>query len=812
MPQPDPRSPSPDPVRDRSAQGASAPRRRTGRGGLGCLARAGLGLLAFLVGAVLMLVFLGPPLAGRWVAREAEREFDRTRQGRLRLADLSLAWLRPQRVGAASLHGPDGVAIARAELELPSLVDLARAAAALGAGEPNRRVNVRLRLDADLVLDEDGTSNLERALAPRPGVVPGAEVKVERRGSISVEDLLRLLNAELLLSSGRLSVSTPQIRQGGVELALVGLEARLTATAGEPLRLVGSAASGGGGRLALDGHLDGLRETATGLALDSARFEASGEHLPTALIAAFLPGDLGLVELLGSALGGHLELDHGAGRPGRVGLELAGGGARARLALLEADGVLGLDPDAPSEATLALPRAWLASHLGPLLPAGVDLGARGEILPARVALRELSLPSAALLDPASFDPAHLRLALLATLGELDLAHAPTPVEGDPGPGPVELRIGETTLDLRLERELGLVSELRCDLEGGGHLRAEARAPAPSLRAALVGGSVEGLELDASATGFPTALVDALARQDGLLLDVLGPVLDASVRAREIALAAPAPPGIEAQGERLERARLEARLESRLGRVDFSGSLVGMRLVSTGDEGLNATARLSPLLSTRIVGPLLPLLVALEQPQGAPPLEIKVRSLSVPLAGEPGQIDALVRLELGDIRAQLLPTLAGHLGGVRELQPHLYRMLPLEVRVEQGLASYTALPLTLDGKTIELAGTFSLVNGTLDMRTELPLQHLGGEVRGLLRSVEEFVSPDLAVPVSLLGTLSRPRLRVPEAFVEQLVRDAARRGLEDQIQRRVREELEDKLPPAAREGLRGILERIQKKDG
>ncbi len=764
----------------------------------GCLAKTGCGLLAFLVGAGLMLVFLVPPLLGRYVASAAETEFERTREGRLALDEVGLHWFRRQGIGGATLSSPEGQPIARARVELPSIVDGLRTLVRLEEGERARLEPIVVHLDLDLVVDDDGRSNLERALAPRGGVAPKEGVEVGGTGSESLARYLELLDAELVVRSERISVSTPKTRAGGVELALLGLEARLTQTAAQPLRLVASARSSGGGSVEIDGRLAGARLDAAGPGFDGGNLTAKIVSLPTAIVAAFVPQGEDLVAVLGPQVDARVELALGAGEARSAVVEFASAGAKARFSMIERAGLLELDPSVPNTAELVLPREWIEARSQSSLPEGLGLASGGETLTLTLALERLSLPLSADASPTPRDLSRATLVARGTLGPIELAFTPAPSADGDASEPIVQRLRGATFDLNLEPQTGLVAKLSSDLEPQGSLEADLRLGAPALAALLAGEMARGIELDAKAQNIPTALLDAFARQDGLLVDVLGPTLGGSLAARELALGAAASAGGEASA--LDGARLEARLESDLGRVDFQGQLVGMRLVATGEEGLTASARLSPLLSSRIVGPLLPLLVALEQPPGAGPVRIVVRDLSVPLEARPGEIDARVRLELGDIRAQLLPSLASHLPAAAELQPKLHSLIPIDVRIRAGVASYEKLPIVLDGKRIDLAGTFNLVSGQLDLRTELPLRHLGGEVREALRSVSGFVSPDLAVPVALVGTLSRPRLRLSDGFVEGLLRDAARKGVEE------------RLEGGIREGVQGILERLKKKDG
>ena len=126
---------------------------------LSCLVKGPLGCLCFALGAAGVFVVLLPPALGRVLDRFVEGWFAEHHAGSLELSD---AWLgsfyNRQRVERLILRDPGGDEILRGELSAPSLAELFD-----DRTHPFGPIVVRIDL-LHLAEDEDGTTNLERAL------------------------------------------------------------------------------------------------------------------------------------------------------------------------------------------------------------------------------------------------------------------------------------------------------------------------------------------------------------------------------------------------------------------------------------------------------------------------------------------------------------------------------------------------------------------------------------------------------------------------------------------------------------------------
>lgn len=130
-----------------------------------------LGILGLLFGGGIGAVAAAPQWiegrAGEWIADAFATE----RMGSLRFGTFELAWFDEQRIQGVELLDPVGRPVGRADVRAPRL--LALAFSWFGASQDLGEVD--LLLEADLVEDDDGVTNLERALALRDGVDPEPE-------------------------------------------------------------------------------------------------------------------------------------------------------------------------------------------------------------------------------------------------------------------------------------------------------------------------------------------------------------------------------------------------------------------------------------------------------------------------------------------------------------------------------------------------------------------------------------------------------------------------------------------------------------
>ena len=211
------------------------------------------------------------------------------------------------------------------------------------------------------------------------------------------------------------------------------------------------------------------------------------------------------------------------------------------------------------------------------------------------------------------------------------------------------------------------------------------------------------------------------------------------------------------------------------------------LVASGQQGLEARLPLSPLVSERIVGPLVPLMVGMEKPAGGPPLAITVRDFRLPLDGNLAGLDATVHLELGEVIFQLLPGLSDTLAGFgRQISGQKASFDPFGLVIQQGVARYDGLPITVKGHELKFTGAFDLAKREFDFDAAVPLAVLGDGVARELDKVREYLDPNLVVPLEITGSWNKPKVTIGKAFLDTTVKQAAegalKRGLGDLLKK------------------------------
>lgn len=260
---------------------------------------------------------------------------------------------------------------------------------------------------------------------------------------------------------------------------------------------------------------------------------------------------------------------------------------------------------------------------------------------------------------------------------------------------------------------------------------------------------------------PTALLDVLAAQDGLLVEALGPRVDA---------------GAESSGLSLASGAFEAQLRSGQHSVVAHCRFEDAKLVVDRLDGVVAQVGLGPLVSQRVVGKLVPTLVQVTKAEGAAPVSLHIDTLTVPFDADLRALDAKVRLELGEVQYALLPGLDALFGSGGT--PKVSSLPTIEVQIVKGVARYDRLPVKIGGKEHIFAGSYDLVDGKMSLTAGIPLAAFGKKFNKELDSVRDIVPADTVVPVELYGTWSSPKVRIGKKFLDELLERAAAKALGD----------------------------------
>jgi len=773
--------------------------------------RLGVGLIVLLL-LVALLVALLPMLASRFAAGPIASAFAARHAGALEVEGTSFAWNSPQGVSRVALRDPDGGLVMQGAVAMPSLLDL------LGALRGTDGATLAVALEVEelrLETDAEGRSNLTRALERVDGgaksapdrerepadapadaqALPGLDlaVRVQRVHFADRREGAPLAAAEL----ADLALRVEHRPRAGLDLGalLADVTATMRAPATGRLRgeFVAPLAEAGATRPAPRFELE-LAEFDVA-ALDAAMAPELAGKL-TALFGAALEIDVGLTWLAAagwdqdlSGLGQlppleqDLALDLSLVSPRLTGagqLELNGG----RLAL---------------GAPLALSGALDAATLAAFLPKGgaIEGAAAGEAADplaglgaspdGRFELRvtELDVDLVGLPEAATRTQTAATASLAATAGATGLTFAP------PGQPPTAVEEMQVVLTVAPGEATRLVGTAR--LAPGAATGAATGAPAGSARLDLQGPTADALaqglladpptlgvlELGGQMHGLSTPWLDNLLSADGLLVDLLGSPIDATLHGRELKVL-----GAERSGN------VELLLVSELARVETALTLEGDTLVPRGDAPLDLRFALTPLSSPRVVGSLVPMVATVVGTEPNQRASLVLRNFRLPLDGDIAKLSGEVVLDAGQVVPSLFPAAAQLLGSLLPT-PSATRLGPYTFQLADGRASYDNLEVRIDGRPFAFSGSVDLVGGGIDLGTALPLASLGGEVGSWVKSAGALLDPKMTVPVRLVGSWTKPRLQLG-AETERVLQDAARKAAEGALQKELEKGLEKGL--------------------
>ncbi|MBM4109573.1 MAG: hypothetical protein FJ255_12320 [Phycisphaerae bacterium] len=446
--------------------------------------------------------------------------------------------------------------------------------------------------------------------------------------------------------------------------------------------------------------------------------------------------------------------------------ELLGAGADASV-------VLTIDPPTgamPLGEQLASGRLRVeASLASPNL--STTTPARLTLLPDRIVLGE-PLAVAAMLTPgvldrlvgASGDPeARLRLAAPAPatlrVDRLAIARA-TPEQAKAGaevgplkPGVFDLALSADVPSVQLaagaqQMSLAGTRVLVASEAGGGSITAaldvaeavvrSAPGAAPqsargmTLRATIDGvadaeGNVAADRAVLNAQGdlpiVPTALVDALAGQGGLLVDALGATVAVSLRAEALAVGA----GTGALTAEVRSERASATVRGRL--------TPGLFVMDQAPADVRVT-RITPDLSRRLTKGV-PIIASLEKSPDLPPATVLGRDLRVPTDGNLSNLNGDVEIDPGTVRFSTSPLFSRVLSKTNQRSEGAAgeRLQPLKIEARQGVLRLSRWELPLGEYKVLTEGSVNLVTQDVDVITWIPLSALSEDAARVFQTTD-----------------------------------------------------------------------------
>lgn len=707
------------------------------RGCFGCLFTSSLGCLAFLAGCTLAAFGFAPSMLGGPAARLLEGYLDDVLDGDVSIGELELAWNRVQAAKDVRLLDPDGRQVLALDLAFPSLLQLVDV-------EPLRwKLDVTVR-EADVVVDQDGSTNLERALAL------GGDLSSTRRGRVRVgafdseRGLDQPFTIELRVRGYSIDLKRSADAEPFATIDDVDLRAARRSEGWAAMELdarVG--ASGASGHVRVSGERAPADPPGTP---DAIRLNASWTDVPTVLVDELL-GRGGITgDLLGSPVSGSFGVN---GDVSVVALEAevhGAGGERAELVGTLAGGILREGEDGLLAADLRVPAARFDELFAPLLPEGVRVARDDVETPWELRADGFSLPLEPKM-PATF------------LGGVRGSYRLRP----PGSFSLRSEAGElcslSDVDVTLGCASGVAPELKVSARVGGGA-GDGDSPADRLDVVVEGAeAADGLDRIASgegrlraeldATGVPTAVLDHLTGLDGLLSEALGEVVSLKLDTRELTLPL-GPTTFE--------------LESRDRRASLAGVLDAEGAWSEGQERLEVDLPLTPRVSGTILHPVLPWIDFLPPDDGSGGARLVVEGYRLPFDRDPARVRAVLRLELGTVSYTLHP---GFQRLFRRISPAgvvTESIPPVRMTVDRQIVRYDELALSF-GLADEENDEYDFT-GTLDLSTEQLSMQGDVSIAMVLRPGVDDGS-GLLCTVNISGPWDRPMLSVDRRLLDAI---------------------------------------------
>ncbi|MCE9593187.1 MAG: hypothetical protein K8S98_03240 [Planctomycetes bacterium] len=419
-------------------------------------------------------------------------------------------------------------------------------------------------------------------------------------------------------------------------------------------------------------------------------------------------------------------------------------------------------------ASLPLHGKTLAPLLKKYLPAGVEVALITDGEAVSFEASELELPLDAWLPAPGAEPEALSVALDRARAKLAVT-LPTLRVRAPA-----VTANGTPVDVTLRGlQLAGVEFAPGKLVGAkvsGQLDA---TPPGSLVLAVVGEHPFGLlddrggalkpklTLDGDLKQIPTALVDALAAQDGLIVDVLGAGADVKLHGTW------PPEGADA---------LTAELHSPNADFKVQANAKDGVLTSSGEQGLDASMIVTPLFGQRVVGSLVPLIADVRQVEGSKRAVLSGRNFSLPMSGDLRQLNGEITFDPGALEYRFLPGLSELFGDGAAKGMSSAKLEPVHVQITKGVARYDRLVIPLGKNPIVFKGSFDLVDRAYKLETEIPLSMLGSSVAKQLEGAASFLEPDTKIPIEIRGNSAKPKIRIADSFLKKVLEDAAGRAL------------------------------------
>jgi len=294
-------------------------------------------------------------------------------------------------------------------------------------------------------------------------------------------------------------------------------------------------------------------------------------------------------------------------------------------------------------------------------------------------------------------------------------------------------------------------------------------------------------VNAQIPALPTAMVDMLANQDGMLEEALGSVIECNVKADKFSLAGKEPGSVEAS------------MKSPRAQASLKGNIVNGGFTSTQPLQVSVN-EITKALSDRFVKGM-PFVGELSKSTNQAPASVVGPSLMVPLDNDMSKLNGDVTIDPGELLFKPSKDFAGLL---KQLNQNAdggllgQRLQPLALNIKDGVVSYQKWTLPLGQFNVVTEGVVDLVAKRIDVITYLPFGALNEKGAKMFQSASALggvIDAGTLMPFRTRGPLSGPTTAPDlELFGKQLLNN---KNLEKTIQKGLEQLLKkpDPAPPA-----------------
>lgn len=223
-------------------------------------------------------------------------------------------------------------------------------------------------------------------------------------------------------------------------------------------------------------------------------------------------------------------------------------------------------------------------------------------------------------------------------------------------------------------------------------------------------------------GLPTALVDSIADQNGMLIELLGPVIN-----------------MDLDADRLSKVggNLSAVLTSERATATVRGAVRDGLFIADTSTGAKVSV-ISPTLGAKLTEGL-PLVGSLEKRPSDAPATLTTTSLRVPTSTSTPEdlrkLNGQLALDLGEVRFQTGGAFQSILKAVGQKDQGTAgrRLKPLQVNITDGVVQYQRFQLPIGEFNVDTEGSYDLVTKRVDFITWIPAGALADEAAGLFNT-------------------------------------------------------------------------------